>query len=418
MTDKGGTSEPERFPLWVLALSTTLGMQINASLLDQSLAIVAPLLTADLGLAPERIGNLSSLSALGTVLFLLFGPPILVRLGPVRMLQIGALTAVSGLLLATSGYWPLILCAALMMGLGYGPTPPAGSRILAATAPARHRTLIFSVKQAGAPVGGAIAALLLAPVAGAYGWQAAIGVSVAIALVAAAVIELTGKRLDVERRGDQRIDIRTVFAPRAVAEPILALIKNRGLLSVSGLAFSFAIVQGSLFSFSVTYLVSDRGLSLAQAGLAYASMQGAGSVARIMLGWLADWTGRPALNLAIQAIVAAGLVMLYGQLPFAGPLWVFILASGSVGFFAASWNGIFMAEVARLSPPNRVAEATSSAVLVAFLGYVSGPTLYSLLVTWTGEYAVAFAVVGAQLLAASFLQLANVRGALGSRPPA
>jgi MFS family permease len=137
-----------------------------------------------------------------------------------------------------------------------------------------------------------------------------------------------------------------------------------------------------------------------------------------MLGWLADRTGRPALNLAIQAIVAAGLVMLYGQLPFSGPLWVFILAAGSVGFFAASWNGIFMAEVARLSPPNRVAEATSSAVLVAFLGYVSGPTLYSLLVTWTGEYALAFAVVGAQLLAASFLQLANVRGALGSRPPA
>src|SRR4051794_29085323 len=114
MTDNGVSSEPERLPLWVLALSTTLGMQINASLLDQSLPIVAPLLTADLGLAPERIGILSSLSALGTVLFLLFGPPILVRLGPVRMLQIGALTAVSGLLLATSGYWPLILCAALM----------------------------------------------------------------------------------------------------------------------------------------------------------------------------------------------------------------------------------------------------------------------------------------------------------------
>jgi len=92
-------------------------------------------------------------------------------------------------------------------------------------------------------------------------------------------------------------------------------------------------------------------------------MQGAGSVARIMLGWLADRTGRPALNLAIQAIVAAGLIMLYGQLPFSGPLWVFILAAGSVGFFAASWNGIFMAEVARLSPPDRI----------------------GFLVTWTGE---------------------------------
>ena len=49
-----------RLPIWVLALATTLGMQSVASFLDQSLPIVAPLLTAGTGLAPERVGNLSS----------------------------------------------------------------------------------------------------------------------------------------------------------------------------------------------------------------------------------------------------------------------------------------------------------------------------------------------------------------------
>src|ERR1700712_5460131 len=87
-------------PLWVLALGTTLGMQTVASFLDQSLPIIAPLLTAGAGLAPERVGNLSSLNSLGTVLFLLFGGPLLARRGPVRMLQAGALAAVAGLLIA------------------------------------------------------------------------------------------------------------------------------------------------------------------------------------------------------------------------------------------------------------------------------------------------------------------------------
>ena len=59
------------------------------------------MLTAGAGLAPERVGNLSSLNSLGTVLFLLFGGPVLARLGPVRMLQVGALLAVCGLLIAT-----------------------------------------------------------------------------------------------------------------------------------------------------------------------------------------------------------------------------------------------------------------------------------------------------------------------------
>ena len=142
-----------KIPLWVLALSTTLGMQSVASFLDQSLPIIAPLLTARAGLAPERIGIISSLSALGVILFLVFGGPVLARLGPVRMLQIGTLTAVCGLAIAATGWWPLLVIAAIMMGFGYGPSPPAGNRILAATVPARHRSLIFSIKQAGAPLG-------------------------------------------------------------------------------------------------------------------------------------------------------------------------------------------------------------------------------------------------------------------------
>ena len=157
-------------PLWVLALGTTLGMQTVASFLDQSLPIIAPLLLAGTGLAPERIGNISSLNALGSILFLLFGGPLLARLGPVRMLQVGAAAAVAGLAVASIGWWPLLVIAATVMGMGYGPSPVAGSRILAATAPPQHRTLVFSVKQAGAPLGGAFAGLILAPTAAAFGW--------------------------------------------------------------------------------------------------------------------------------------------------------------------------------------------------------------------------------------------------------
>ena len=158
---------PPRVPLWVLALGITLGMQTVASFLDQSLPIIAPLLTAGAGLAPELVGNLSSLNSLGTLLFLLFGGPLLARLGPVRVLQAGVLAAVAGLLIASSSWWPALIVAALLMDVGYGPSPPAGSRILAATAPPQHRTLIFPIKQAGAPAGGALAGLILAPAAAA-----------------------------------------------------------------------------------------------------------------------------------------------------------------------------------------------------------------------------------------------------------
>jgi MFS family permease len=395
-----------RLPLWGLALATTLGMQTVASFLDQSLPIIAPLLTAGAGLAPERVGNLSSLNSLGTVLFLLFGGPVLARLGPVRMLQVGALLAVSGLLVAASGRWPLLVLAAIVMGIGYGPSPPAGSRILAATAPPRHRTLIFSIKQAGAPAGGAFAGLILAPAAAAWGWTTALLIAVVIGLVAAAIVAPAREQLDTERDPGAAIRPSVLLNPRRVSAPFVMLKASPALLSVTALAFSFAIVQGSLFSFSVTYLVTARHLPLTTAGLIYACMQFAGVFARIFLGWLADRTGRPSHNLTAQAFIAALMVAAYSALPDSPPVLVAAVLSGATGFFAVSWNGIYMAEVARLSAPDKVAEVTASSAVVLFLGYVSGPSIFSVLVTYSGGYQLPFIAVSAQLALMAAIQVA------------
>jgi MFS family permease len=417
---RGGQATPpagQGMPLWVLALSTTLGMQTVASFLDQSLPVIAPLLTAGAGISPERVGNLSSLNSLGTVLFLLFGAPLLARLGPVRMLQAGALLAVFGLGLAATGYWPLLIVGAILMGVGYGPSPPAGSRILAATAPPQHRTLIFSIKQAGAPAGAACAGLILAPAAAAWGWEGAMLISMAIGVTAACIIAPARLRLDSERDPHRAIHLKALIHPSALLTPYRVLRAERSLLTVSALAFSFAIVQGSLFSFSVTYLVTSLGMPLATAGLAYACMQFAGVFARIFLGWLADRTGRPAYNLTLQAFIAAALVVAYALLPHSPSLLLAAAVAGGAGFFAASWNGIYLAEVARLSPPEKIVEVTSASVLTSFLGYFVGPSLFSVLVTLTGGYQVPFFVVAAQLALMAALQLVVLRRRGASRPP-
>ena len=393
-----------RLPLWIIALGTTLGMQSVASFLNQSLPIIAPLLMAGAGLAPERIGNISSLNSLGTVLFLMFGAPVLLRLGPIRSLQMGALLAVAGLALAASGYWPLLIVAALLMGAGYAPSPPAGSKILAATAPPDHRTLIFSIKQAGAPAGGALAGLILAPVAAIWGWSAALLVSIALGLAACLVISPVRLLLDGERDSTQKIGLRQLFHPTHVAAPFHLLGQSPTMLSVTALAFSFAAVQGALTSFSITYLFTGLGLSLEQAGFAFACMQVAGVVARILLGWLADRTGRPAHNLTVQAFCAAVMMWFFAGLPVHPALWGTSLICAGTGFLAASWNGIYMAEIARLSPPDRITEVTSSSTVVTFLGYIVGPSLYSLLVTIWGGWRMPFLVIAAQLAVMALVQ--------------
>ena len=389
--------------LWLSALGATMLMQLVASFMGQSLPVIAPLMMASTGLAPERVGNLSSLTALATVLYLMIGGVFLARMGPVRMLQLGTAVAVTALLVASLGQAFAIFLAAFMLGLGYGPTPPAGSRMLAATAPPKHRSLIFSIKQAGAPAGGALAGLVAAPVALAYGWPAALMLAFGVGVLAILVIQPLRPAFDAERSRAQRLRFSDIFSPRAISAPLASFKHNPALRRVTALSVSFAIAQGCLFSFTVTWLVEKRGFDLVLAGSVFAAMQFAGVVARILLGWVADRTGNALANLAAQGFVAGSAILALALLPADAGFWPLALIAVLCGFFGASWNGISLAEVARLAPAGKVADATAGSTIFIFLGYVAGPSIFATLVSLTGSWTLPQILVAAQLLLASAL---------------
>ena len=371
--------------------------------MGQSLPVIAPLMMASTGLAPERVGNLSSLTALATVLYLMIGGVFLARMGPVRMLQLGTAVAVTALLVASLGQAWAIFLAAFMLGLGYGPTPPAGSRMLAATAPPEHRALIFSIKQAGAPAGGALAGLIAAPVALAYGWPAALMLAFGVGALAILVIQPLRPAFDAERNRAQGLGFGAIFSPRAIKATIAVLKQSPLLPRVTLLSVSFAIAQGCLFSFTVTWLVEKRGFDLVLAGSVFAGMQLAGVVARILLGWVADRTGNALANLVVQGLIAGASILALALLSAEAGFWPLALICVLTGFFGASWNGISLAEVARLAPPGKVADATAGSTIFVFLGYVAGPSIFATLVSLTGSWVLPQILVAVQLLLVSAL---------------
>jgi MFS family permease len=66
------------------------------------------------------------------------------------------------------------------------------------------------------------------------------------------------------------------------------------------------------------------------------------------------------------------------------------LLSAIAGVTMSSWNGIQLAEIAREAPKGKVAETTSGATLVVFIGYVAGPALFGLSLAVSGSYRNAF----------------------------
>jgi MFS family permease len=128
------------------------------------------------------------------------------------------------------------------------------------------------------------------------------------------------------------------------------------------------------------------------AGGAAALVQGAGAVARIAWAVLADrWrAGLPVLALiGLGSAAGAVLVPFAGGWPVAGLLGLVAL----LGFCAAGWNGVLIAEAARMAPPGRAGAATGGVLACTFAGVVAGPSLFALLVGAVGGYALAFALV-------------------------
>ena len=85
-------------------------------------------------------------------------------------------------------------------------------------------------------------------------------------------------------------------------------------------------------------------------------------------------------------------------LPFMNASWPTILIylfSGLIGAFVMGWSGVYLAEIARIVRQEDVATATAGTVFFSFLGAALGPTLFSLILSGTGNYTSAFITIAA-----------------------
>jgi MFS family permease len=385
--------------LWLWPLAATLVLQTMSAFLQRAMPTLGPVLTGEAGLAPSTIGHFAALNTVGSIAFLVIGAPLIRRAGAIRTLQLGALCSALGILIVL---WPTpltLVVGSLLIGVGYGPSPPAGSDVLQRYAPKHRRALIFSIKQAGVPAGGALAGLLLPLVAGAD-WRLAILTAAVLALLSVMLVQPVRGEVDRGRDERQPLTARAFLSPANLIAPFKALTLSPALPRLAAASILFAVAQGVLFAFFVTYAVTELRLSLAAAGAIFAVMQATGIGGRILLGWVADWVGSALSTLICLSLASALTTATLAAGTALWPAWTIALVAGVAGITVGSWNGIFLAEIARVSPSSHIAAATAGATLVCFLGYVLGPACFALVVDASQSYRLGFALVVALSLSA------------------
>jgi nitrate/nitrite transporter NarK len=156
-----------------------------------------------------------------------------------------------------------------------------------------------------------------------------------------------------------------------------------------------------LTSYLVTYLTLEINISFVAAGFALAITQLASVFARVFWGWVADRFLSPRKVMVILGVVMAVCSVLTGTLTSTWSFGMILVLMVIFGASAIGWNGVYMAEVARVSPPGMIASTTGASLFFTYLGGIVCPSGFAFVIMATKSYQYGFIIFGLLALVVS-----------------
>ena len=354
-----------------------------------NLPVVAPEVAKAIGLSTNYLGAYVALVYFAAMVATLLGGAAVKRWGAIRLSQAGLLSAATGLFLCAIPHPFAIGLGALFIGAGYGPITPASSHLLIKTTPPEKLSFVFSVKQTGVPLGGMIAGALVPSLDIVIGWQLAFISSGAACLLCAWAVQPLRAALDDDRDPTVKPSLAA-----SVVQPLRLIFEHPGLRALSMTSFLFAVCQMSLMAYLVTFLFEDLGWSLVAAGAALTVAQAGGVIGRILWGYVADrWLSPTVMLIVIALLLTIGAVGTALLRPDSSP-WILFPVLVIFGASAIGWNGVFLAQIARLAPAGQASVATGGTLCITFFGVVLGPPLFGVLAGVFNSYGASYGALG------------------------
>ena len=372
-----------------------LSLAVVSALVINAVPILAPVAASSLALSPEYIGYFIAITYVTGMISALASGNFIVRYGAIRISQIGLFLGSLGLVLIASANLSLVVIGAIIIGIGYGPISPASSHVLARTTPPERMGITFSIRQTGNPLAGFLAGILVPGLVLLTSWQASLLIIAVFLLFFIWFAQPFRQELDSDRIA------RSPFSLKVILQPIQYVLLNPQLRELALVSFLFCGLQMILTSYLVTFLTSELHISFVAAGFALASTQLASVLARIAWGYVADRFMTPRTVLGLLGIVMAAASMATAAM---SPSWSYsmvILLTAIFGSAAIGWNGVYMAEIARVAPHGTIAATTGASLFFAYLGGIVGPSSFAYVILKTQSYQYGFIIFGLLALIAS-----------------
>jgi benzoate transport len=387
------------------------------------MSFIAPVLSEQWLVSPERLGVLFSASLAGMALGCLLIAPLADRYGRRPLIVAAlALTAAAMLVSAFTRNVAELMLARLFVGIGVGTIGVGMTTMAAEYAPQRFSSFAVGFVQAEWPFGSIVTAFVAAKYLPAHSWQSmllGIGLLSAALLVLVFVLLpeslsfLTLRRpphaLSRINRIRRRLNLDALeglppLAPQSAGIAVAELFEH-GRAVPSLLLWSAVTLGYFVLYFVISWipkLATQTGLPLAQAICAGATYNLGAFIGTAAIGWIAI---RYRLNRVIAAyLAAAALAMLIFGAVAMPVAWTLFMAWCVGVTVQGGFNG-FWALAARLYPAEIRSTGVGWALGVGRIGAVLGPAVGGLLVGAHAPMALVFGLFALPLIGAAAMTL-------------
>ncbi|TCW49943.1 sugar phosphate permease [Bacillus thuringiensis] len=365
---------------WVMLIFATIA-QTTATLITYGVGAFALFWKEEYALTNMESGLLVSVVNIGPLFCMLFVGRLLDQYNEKLLISI-SLFLLGGSFLLTNivnGFTGLLFVL-LFVGMFYSVSQPGGSKVILRWFPKENRGLAMGIRQAGIPIGGALAGVLIPFLIIQYNVAYAINSMACICIIGGLLFFMFYKETCVQEVAREE-HIKMSFWTE-----LKVVICKKELYPIYITGICMISLQMVLVGHFMKFLVKEQSVTTIVAGTVFSVMFFSGMIGRVVLAASSDvfYKGNRHTPLFIAVCASIGLILLLVMGIHTVTGGVLYSVSALLGFFSIGWFSLFIVEVAELASEESVGITVSLALTFNQVAIIVAPVLFGYIIDEKG----------------------------------
>ncbi|MEN1934028.1 MFS transporter [Paenibacillus sp. 102] len=365
---------------WIVLMLATV-VQASATLITYGVGPLAFFWKKIYHLTDMQMGMLLTAVNIGPLFCMLFVGRLLDQYNERLLIGVSSILLGGSILFIhiVDGFMGLLFVL-VAVGVFYSTAQPGGSKVILKWFPKESRGLAMGIRQAGIPIGGAVAGAIIPILSVKFSLSFVIYVLSSICIAGGVLFFIFYREPVVHH--EPALNNKGISFWQQLKE----VMSNKELYPVLFTGVCMISLQMVLIGHLINFLITAESISPILAGQIFSVTLFLGMLGRIVLAVISDsfYKGNRQKPLFISVVASFILVFILILNIHDFSVWGLFLFSGLLGFFGIGWFSLFMVEVAEKSRHGSVGVTVSLALTLNQIAIILAPPIFGFIVDVKG----------------------------------